>query len=305
MNKTPRDRKAVFQTVEDLLCRADSEGRGFLFEHEVYRVLQEMDIRPPIHHLVAAPADVTPELLSRFPSSRIVLKAVSVGLAHKQRQGGVQVVLKDLEFIRYSLERMSGAFADRGVKLAGVLLVEYVEYDKDLGNEILLGFRESDAFGPVLSFSKGGSDAEHFATHFSPPNIILAPVDRDWAHALLTSTQIHVKYLEEGKEGYIEQIAEAAVRFSDLAVRFSSFFPGSSSYVITEFEINPLAFDPYGRMIPLDGYAAFTRREPAPARIKTAAARGLRPFFQPRGVVVVGVSAADPVSYTHLTLPTN
>ena len=85
MKKSPRDPEAVIQTAEDLLRRADSEGRRFLFEHEVYGILQEMGIRPPIHHLVAASADVTPELLSRFPSSRIVLKAVSVPASRTSR----------------------------------------------------------------------------------------------------------------------------------------------------------------------------------------------------------------------------
>ena len=89
--------------------------------------------------------------------------------------------------------------------MAGFLLVEEVRYSKDLGNEILLGFRESDAFGPVLSFSKGGSDAEHFATHFSPPNLILAPIDREWAYALLASTHIHRSTSTEGQEDYISQ----------------------------------------------------------------------------------------------------
>ena len=87
-----------------------------------------------------------------------------------------------------------------------MLLVEFVPYEKDLGNELLLGFRASEAFGPVISFSKGGSDAEYFATHFSPPNLILPPIDRVWTEALLKSTKIHHKYIAEGQYDHIKKL---------------------------------------------------------------------------------------------------
>ena len=301
----------VIRTIEEILKAAASEDRQVLYEHEVYRILAAVGIDAPTHVLLRSPEEVTPRLLGGFSSHRIVLKAVSAGLVHKQQQGGVQVVLKDLGFVRYTVGKMIEDFAARDRRLEGILVVDYVEYDKDLGNEILLGFRESAAFGPVISFSKGGNDAEHFAAHFSPPNIILAPVDLDWAHALLSSTQIHVKYLAEGKGDYIDRISETVVKFSDLAVSFSSFFESPSSHVVREFEINPLVFDPYGRMIPLDGYAAFMKKpasgaDPADAAKKAAAPAGgqasdsrfdrpdsLRPFFEPQGVAVFGVSASD------------
>ncbi len=278
--------------VEAILDGASREGRRQLFEHEVYAILAALGLKTPRHVLVREERDITRGLLSAFGSGRVVLKAVCPGLAHKAKAGGVKVVHKDLEFIQYSFRQMRVLLEGRGLRVDGVLLVEFIEYSKDLGNEVLLGFRESQAFGPVISFSKGGADAEHFAAHFSRPNLLLPPIDRGWASALLASTHIHRKYLDEGKSGYLSAIVEAEVKLSDLATRFSHFFPSPSRFVLTEFEVNPFAFDAEDNFIALDGYAAFEPKGP-PADLDLPPKRTLRPLFEPRGIAVVGVSAAD------------
>jgi hypothetical protein len=162
------------------------------------------------HLLAGGEQDIGPDTLARFGTERIVVKVVSPDAPHKQKLGGVKVVYKDLDFVRWTVREMREEFERRGQRVEGVLLVEFVRYAPVLGNEIS-GFRESDAFGPVLSFSKGGEDAEHFATHFSPPNLVLLPVDREWASALLASTHIHKKYLAEGRQEHIDRIVDAEV----------------------------------------------------------------------------------------------
>ncbi len=278
--------------VEAILEAAWREGRGRLFEHEVYEILAELGLKTPRYVVAREEKDITGGVLSVFGGSRIVLKAVCRTLAHKQKAGGVQVVYKDRGFIRYTYRQMKSRLEKQGLPLEGVLLAEYVEYSKDLGNEILLGFRESQAFGPVISFSKGGSDAEHFAAHFSRPNLVLPPIDREWASALLASTHIHRKYLDEGKSGYLSRIVEAEVKLSDLATRFSNFFPSAGRFALTEFEINPFVFDPEENFIALDGYASFEPKGP-PVDLSVAPKQTLRPLFEPRGIAVVGISATD------------
>ena len=185
--------------VERVLADAFADGRRRLYEHEVYEVLRELDLATPVYLFARAQADITRSSLSAIGSERVVLKVVSPEVAHKQKAGGVRMVHKDLDFVRYSAARMRESFERRGVPVAGFLIVEEVRHSKELGNEILLGFRESQAFGPVISFSKGGSDAEHFAAHFSPPNLIIAPIEREWASALQASTPNHLKLRDEGK----------------------------------------------------------------------------------------------------------
>jgi acyl-CoA synthetase (NDP forming) len=186
---------------------------------------------------------------------------------------------------------MQGRFAEQEVH--GILLVEYVEYTKDLGNELLLGFRESAAFGPVISLSKGGTDAEHFADHFSPPNLILPPLDRQWADAFMASTHISGKYMAEGHEDYITEVVEAEMKFSALASCFSNFFTSPSSFVIGEFEINPFIFDANGDLTALDGYATFSKKSDRPPDLSIKAKDTLLPLFEPAGIAVVGISTTD------------
>jgi 3-hydroxypropionyl-CoA synthetase (ADP-forming) len=280
-------------SVETVIENAAAEGRQQLFEYEVYEILAELRIKTPTYIIARDEKDITHSTLSVFSSDRIVLKVISSEIAHKQKAGGIKVVYKDLDFVKYSVREMAQQFGEQNVAVEGVLLVEYVDYSKDLGNEILLGFRESTAFGPVISFSKGGTDAEHFASHFSSPNLILPPLDRQWANALMASTHISGKYLAEGHADYLSKIVDAEVKFSALASGFSNFFSSPTKFVLTEFEINPLVFDHYGNLIAIDGYATFARKKKRPVDMSIKPKETLRPLFEPTGIAVVGISTSD------------
>ena len=290
---TSAENQPWVRTVETILESASAEGRQQLFEHEVYEILAELQIKTPTYIIARDEKDITHSTLSVFSSDRIVLKVISSEIAHKQKAGGIKVVYKDLDFVKYSVREMRQQFGEKKLAVEGVLLVEYVDYSKDLGNEILLGFRESMAFGPVISFSKGGTDAELFASHFSPPNLILPPLDRQWANALMTSTHISGKYLAEEHADYISKIVDAEVKFSALAGSFSNFFSSPTQFVLTEFEINPLVFDINGNLIAIDGYATFCRKSKKPADMSIKAKETLRPLFEPTGIAVVGFSISD------------
>jgi len=280
--------------IEEILEAAWAQGRRQLFEDEVYSILEILYIRTPVFRRICSEEEITRGLLASFGSSRVVLKVVSCEVAHKEKLGGVKVLHKDLDFVRYSYRKMVDAFTSQGIKVDGVLIVDFVEYSPALGNEILIGFQESEIFGPVLSFSKGGSDAELFAERFSPPNLLLPPVTADWARALLSSTEIHNKYIQEGKADYIDRILELKLKMSELSTAFSNFFQSSSSFVLKEFEINPFVFDPDGRLIALDGYAVFDRKKSSFPRTIRPNVSTLAPFFHPDGIAVIGVSASAP-----------
>jgi acyl-CoA synthetase (NDP forming) len=294
--------KPWVRKIEAVLGNALEDGRDRLFEHEVYRILSHLDIRVPIHQFIRHEEQITSETLSRFSSSRIVLKVVSRHITHKQKTGGVRQVHKDLDFVKYSCHKMRTAFEERKTDIEGILLVEYIDYSKDLGNENLLGFRESEAFGPVISFSKGGTDAEHFAANFSAPNLILAPINRVWAEALQSSTKIQKKYLEEGKESYISKIIDTEVKLSELAIQFSSFFDMGSSFALTEFEINPFVFDHDGNYIAIDGFATFRKKEREVVDLVMKPSKTLKALFEPSGIAVIGISLSDSTNAGNIIL---
>lgn len=284
---------ALKAQIEAMIRRAHHGGRDMLFEHEVYAILRLLGLAVPRHALVTSPEAITCELLHAIGGSSLVMKIVSPSVAHKEGAGGVRMVHADLDFVRYSHDQMTAAFREKGLPVEGVLLVERVAYAPELGNEILLGFRESETFGPVLSFSKGGRDAEFFARHFSPPNLILAPVNRFWATALLESSHIHEKFKEWNREADVGRIVDAGVALSELAVAFSTYFDSGTAFVLTEFEVNPLVFGTDGRFVALDGFARFAVRGPLPD-LAIAPKETLLPFFEPNGIAVVGLSASDP-----------
>jgi succinyl-CoA synthetase beta subunit len=274
-------KQSISENIERALKKAHNEQRYTLFEHEVYGILSKLGVRTPAHIFIKNEKNITANTLSIFSSDRIVLKVAAKGISHKQEAGGVKVVYKDLDFVKYSYNKMRSAIENLGAEVSGILLAEYIEYSKDLGNEILLGFRESEAFGPVISFSKGGTDAEHFVKNFSPPNLILAPIDKQWARALLESTRIQKKYVDEGNTDYIEKIVATGVVFSDLAVHFSNFFPGKSMYVLKEFEVNPFIFDHQGNFVAIDGYAHFEVKADEKPDLAIPLKQTLTPFFEP------------------------
>ncbi len=280
--------------INVILTAALKEGRHQLYEPEVYRILDCLGIKTPQFSVVTKAEDITRSLLLKFGSGRIVLKVISQELAHKQKIGGVKIVFKDTDFVRYSFERMKKEIEEQGYAVEAVMLVEYIEYSRDLGNEILLGFRETDTFGPVLSFSKGGQDAEHFAANFSPPNLVLPPIDKKWAMASISSTHIYKKYMAEGREDCIEHIIEAKTIFSRLAVAFSNFFDSESTCVLKEFEINPFVFDEEGNFIAIDGYGVVEEKSSSLPEPESPSKESLTPFFHPRGIAVIGVSGTDP-----------
>ena len=281
------------KAIDRILEGAWDKNRSTLFEHEVYRILHLLGLKTPPAAYIRKGAEISTQKLNRFTSDALVMKIVSPAVAHKMAVNGVRTVYKDLDFLKYSCDRLQEEIAARGHPVDGVLLVDHIAYTKDLGNEVLLGFRESDAFGPVISFSKGGTDAEHFAEHFSPPNLILAPIDEAWARALLQSTKIYKKYLKEDRRRHIDLLVQAGVQLSRLAMCFSNFFPQSSRFILKEFEINPFVFDPQGRFVALDGFATIGRRINSEPKPPLADLDRLTPFFEPRGIVVIGISRSD------------
>ena len=279
--------------IDNILTHAWSQKRSTLFEHEVYRILSLIGLKTPPAQFLRDASEITPEVLSCFSSDTLVMKIVSPTIAHKMAVNGVRNVYRDLDFLKYTCERLQQEVAAMGHPVDGILLVDHITYTKDLGNEVLLGFRESDAFGPVISFSKGGTDAEHFAEHFSPPNLILAPIDEAWARALLQSTKIYKKYLKEARRNHVDHLVQAGVQLSRLAVCFSNYFKQSSRFVLKEFEINPFVFDPHGRFVALDGFATIEKRVDARPATSVEHLDQLEAFFEPQGIAVVGVSQSD------------
>lgn len=296
--------------IDGIIDAASAEGRAGLFEHEVYAVLDAVGLAAPRYRFVRDPSEVDERLLAAFGHT-VVVKVVSADVPHKSRVGGVRkAATTDPLYVRFVLERMRGEVTTRvaaerptedpasrqGPRLDGFLVVEHVPHTEALGYEVLIGFREDPAFGPVLTVSKGGDDAEFFAAHYDPANLFLPPMSYEEAHAFTRSLHIRHKFEQTGHLECLDLMARAIERMSCLAITYA---PGArcGRWVFSSFEVNPFAITRDARFVALDGLAEFRPASPADLPAAAPDLANLDAFFRPKGVAVIGVSS-DPATYS-------
>jgi 3-hydroxypropionyl-CoA synthetase (ADP-forming) len=297
------------EAIDAILAAAAREGRSTLFEHEVYGVLAAAGLDVPRHLFVREPSALKESDLRGFGAA-VIVKIVSAGIPHKQKLGGVRrVPAGDVLYVQFVMQRMRaevlahfGPAGDAGPvppAIDGFLVVEYVPHTEALGYEVLLGLREDPAFGPVLTLSKGGDDAEFFAAQYDPANLFLPPMSLEAAQALCNGLHIRHKFAQTGQLGNLTLMAEAMAAFSRLAERYSPLSgrqkgtPGKETpgWIFSELEVNPFAISRDGRFVALDGLAAFYGASEADAWVAGVDDAGLEAFFRPDGVAVIGVSS--------------
>src|SRR5271157_5126470 len=281
--------------IDAILEEARHEGRSSLYEHEVYRILSCLGLVVPRFHFVRDPREVNEAGLRQIGTT-LVAKIVSPDVPHKQKLGGVRVVSStDPLYVQYVLARMrdevESHFApDERPAIAGFLLVEHVPHTQAIGYEVLIGFREDPAFGPALTVSKGGDDAEFFAQNYDPANIFLPPMEYDDALALMRSLHIRRKFDQIGHPEYLDMMARALAGFSALSLAYSP-MAENPRIVFKALEVNPFAISTDGRFVALDGLAEFAAAPAAEEWNPKVNPGNLDAFFRPRGVAVVGVSS--------------
>jgi acyl-CoA synthetase (NDP forming) len=286
---------AAASKIDGILDCAADERRKSLFEHEVYGILSALGLTVPRFLFVRDLCEVNEQSLRGFGHS-IIVKIVSPDIPHKQKLGGVKKVSSaDPLYVQFVLSRMreevlSHFSPSDGPRIAGFLLVEYIPHTQAIGYEVLIGFREDPAFGPVLTVSKGGDDAEFFAAHYDPANLFLPPMEYPQALSFTRSMHIRYKFDQIGHPEYLEHMALAMAEFSSLALAYS---PMSSQprFAFTAFEVNPFAVSSDGRFVAIDGLAEFASGSELSGWSTRVNLSNLDAFFRPRGIAVIGVSS--------------
>ena len=282
---------AVLQTFEDVY----KEGRRQLYEHEVYRILELVGaISPPRHHFLPVPDRLDQQMLDTFPGEQVVLKLVSEDVVHKSDSGGVQFVPKQLDAVNQRITSMVRSHTDAGAKVAGVLVIEYVETkNAGFGQELFVGIRSTREFGAIIAAGLGGVDTEYLATKMKPGIAV--------AKALVNNTTAE-EFFELFKKTAAYDVVSGRARGHKRVVSdgellrcFRAFMAiarrvcvdrGEEGPDLRDLEVNPFAF--VGEtLIPLDG-----RGRLGPAT-KTPVARPLEKvnrLLEPRSIAVMGVS---------------
>ncbi len=311
-----------FISIEKLLEQAEKEGRDFLYEWEVYKVLQLSGLKTPRTEFIPKGEDVSHHLLQQYRGDRVVLKIVSDTISHKTEVGGVKAVKRDYQVVCRALEEMMSSVprkyqrwlernpelvpaAYRDVKgeelrrqieqhLQGIMICEYIDYPKGFfGSELLAGCRWSREFGPVILFGSGGVDTEFFAERLLPgQGVTIGSAVLSGAEEMeeaVTQPAVYDKLLgktrAQRKLIEKEQLLLLMETFQRLAHHFSS-LSDKSSFVITEAEVNPFVIF-NKEFIALDGLLRFQRDS---ARVPERPIHKIEHLFSPKSIGIIGVS---------------
>ena len=246
--------KEVYKSIDAVFEKAASDNRNMLFEHEVYDILGNAGLDVPHYVFIEKPFDAVEEVLTQF-GERIVIKIVSRDIAHKQKLGGVKVINNtEALFVQFVLQRMYDQVTshfpeDQQPRIDGFLIVEFIDFTQSLGNELLIGVKNDDAFGPVVTLSKGGDDAEFFAKYYDPANLFLPHLTSEEADELAGSLKIINKFNDIGHPEYKGLIARSAEIISGLAYRYSDVSDEAVNYHILSMDVNPFAFSKNGSIL--------------------------------------------------------
>ena len=281
----------ALNSIDSIFNNAHEEKRTTLFEHEVYEILSYAGMEIPKYDYIKSSDEVTPGMLSKY-SGDIVIKIVSQNIAHKQKIGGVQrIVPHDVFFVQYVLDKMKEKVLKNtspDTIINGFLIVEAVSFSQGIGFELLYGTSNDRAFGPILTLSKGGDDAEFFAEYYDNANLFLPPFSYEESLALVNHLKIKHKFLSIGHPEYLEAMARTASLLSRIAYVYSPISDNNRKWNIKTMDINPFVFAKDGRFLSLDGYAEFEPR--SSSMLPVANTDNLDKFFSPKSACVLGVS---------------
>jgi len=139
-------------TVQEIIGRARSEGRGLLTEVEAKELLKKADINVVDTRLATSRDEaisISQEL--GFP---VALKIASSDVVHKSDAGGVKLDLGTPEQVGQAYDDIMTAIkkAYPQAKIQGVSVQQMARP----GVEIIVGMSKDAQFGPVLMFGLGG-----------------------------------------------------------------------------------------------------------------------------------------------------
>jgi acyl-CoA synthetase (NDP forming) len=285
-----------FEAIENILAKAGAGGRSSLSEPEVYEVLALAGLTPPRYVLFPAASLDAPaaaaEACAKLPGEKAVLKLVSSKTLHKTEAGGVKVLDKTPAALEEALRAMAAKFPEA----EGFMAVEFLPHAAfALGEELLLGARADEAFGPVITLGPGGTNAEALTKSLRPgtsPSVIPVELaynsgawenflDHSWIWAYASGKVRGGRRLAQDGEivNWLEGFAHLMRRFRD---------GGQSEWAIEEFEINPLAASK-GRFTALDGVLRFRKAKKLEPRRKPSR-QGVEGLIHTKSAAVVGVS---------------
>lgn len=155
----------------------------------------------------------------------VVMKLIAKDHSHKSDIGGVQINLRDDEEVKNAWNKINEAAKNAKSKMDGVLIQKMLQD----GQEVIIGIKQDEQFGPLVLFGTGGTDVELY----KDVQTAIAPLSESEATQLIDST-IAGKKLKGWRNlppADIQEVKRALISMSRLAVNHPE---------IKEMEMNPL-----------------------------------------------------------------
>jgi len=201
-------------------------------EYESRIMLEAYDI-PNVPGDLATSADEAVEIAQAcgYP---VVLKIVAEGLLHKSDAGGIKLNIKNDEELRVAYDNLITHIAkvEPNAEIQGAM----VERMAEKGQEVIVGMRRDETFGPMMMFGMGGTMVELL----KDINFKIAPLSREDILAMIDETIAGrlMKGFRGSKPADMEAVIDVIARLSQLAI---------DNPEIEEIEINPLIVYPEGK----------------------------------------------------------
>ena len=268
--------------TNSLIATARKKKRQVLLEHEGLALVASLGVKTPHHVLINDESEITKALLSGgFSGEKVVLKVVSPDILHKSDVGGIRIIERSIKSVKMAVLEMKERFQHQNV--VGYLLMEFIPYSSQLGNELLFGMRWTDDFGPIVSLSLGGIYTELIsenvktgqATAIFSPDMTIKGLENKFFSPLIFGGF-------RGQKARIkkEKVENTIRTFLDFAVK-------ELPHNITDLEINPLVVH-NGELIALDVLCKLGENQPV--KIAPRPLDKLNKLLKPTSVAVIGVS---------------
>ena len=279
------------EKIKEIFKKAYDESRKNLTEIEVYEIFKILGLDVPKYFCIKKDGNIEKFLndISYIKTPRIVLKIISSINLHKTDSGGVKVVENSYNKLKEaSIELLK--FND----IDGIMGVEFISHSPfSLGEELLLGARSDDAYGPIIALGPGGTHTESFVKTLNKEfGVSFMPVlsvkdDRDISSFIDGCWILNYCFGKvRGLKPLIDksEVSKWISRVSDLMKRFND---SSNDFAIEEVEINPLALS-NRKLYSLDGVLRFRKSKKFKRNIPSR--DSIRSIVDPASIAVIGVS---------------
>ncbi|PIE88963.1 MAG: hypothetical protein CR997_13635 [Acidobacteria bacterium] len=270
----------------DLIQSALGKGKKGLSEEESRQLLSGLSVRVPESQFISK--DKWESFTqTTIPSSRVVLKIVSPVIQHKTEWGGVRVLENKTPNILQAMKAMADRIGE--LEWNGFTLNEFIDYNRSLGHELLLGFRMTPDFGPVVVLGPGGIHTEYIAKTLSGGRLLSVFSKALHTHAASVKAElIRNDFLTLVTGGLRGQAAELSLdTLAQVILDMLELGEQLHGKGLDELEINPLVVY-QNQLVVLDALAGL-----APPRQEETAARPIHKIdnlLKPSTIGLIGVS---------------